>query len=164
MIPEYACPKCGGIAYRRFMGTMGLRGDPVEIYEHYRKGPFRTRVEEWKDGKGCNVTVFRDEWEQASAKGKPQQVYRDLLLCMECHARTGMASLGPQDYYWRIKTRHGVLWAINRKHLTEIRGYIESHNRPQGFHKMPGAMLKGTNREEMVKVINRAFEHGPDSR
>jgi hypothetical protein len=164
MIPEYACPKCGGIAYRRFMGTMGLRGDPAEIHEHYRKGPFRTRVEEWKDGKGCNVTVFPDEWEQTSAKGKPKQVYHDLLLCTECHARSGMFCLGPKDYYWRIKTRHGVLWAYNRQHLAEIREYIQSPSRPQGFHKLPATMLKASNRDEMVRLINRAFERGPDAK
>lgn len=146
------------------MGTMGLRGDPVEIREHYRKGPFRIRIEEWKDRKGCNVTLFADEWEEATAKGTPQRMYHNLLLCTECRARTGVLSLGPKNYYWRIQTRHGVLWALNRQHLAEIRDYIESTSRPQGFHKIPAIMLKGSNREEMVRLINRAFERGPDTR
>ncbi|MCC5822112.1 MAG: hypothetical protein LAT64_13255 [Phycisphaerales bacterium] len=146
------------------MGTMHVRGDPDEIREHYRKGPFRTRIEAWKDSKGCNVTVFADEWQQAAAKGRPERSYPDLLLCTECHARTGVLSLGPKDYYWRIKTRHGVLWAYNRQHLAEIRDFIQSQSRPQGFHKLPATMLKGSNREEMVRLINRAFERGPDTR
>lgn len=164
MIPEYACPKCGGIAYRRFMGTLSVTGNPDEVRDHYHNGPFRANVVAWKDNKGCNVTVFGEEWERTSAKCKRGWGSRDLLLCMECHARTGVHSLGPTNYYWRIKTRHGVLWAWNRQNLAEIRDYIASQNRPQGFHKLPAVMLKGSNREEMIKVIDRAFERGPDFR
>lgn len=161
MIIEYSCPKCGGPSYRRFMGRMPVRGNPDEIRQHYAVGPFRTKIVPWKDNKGCNVTVFADEQERVKARGEPGRAYTNILLCTACHERTGVLSLGPSNYYWRIQTPCGVLWAYNRPHLVDIRDHIAKAIRPQGFHKLPGAILKATSREKMIRLINRALEHGP---
>ena len=134
---------------------------PAKICELLERFPHEVEITEWADGKGCNVVVFPDflarHNKAMSERGGAGPM---VLFCSECHARSGFIGGSSPERYWQIPTRHGVIWAYNREHLVEIRDHIQLERRPQGFIKLPGWMVAGKNRDEIVKLINRALEHG----
>lgn len=154
---EHRCPKCGGCAMLNFVLLQRLRMSEQEIREQLNGYPFGYDIHPWKDGKGCNVVLQTESNVNSITRPNPELV----LLCHDCHARTELptgTSYPPP--YWKMSTRHGTLWAYNRKHLIAIRDHIQLERRPQGFIKLPGWMVAGKNRDEIVKLINRALEDG----
>ena len=135
---------------------------PNEVRDKLDGFPYDLKIDKWANGKGVNVTIFPETLDKhlsllAGQNGASPYV----MFCAECHSRSEFIGGDCPDRYWQISTRHGVIWANNRKHLIEIRDHLKLDRRPQGFIKLPGWMLASKNRDEMVKLINRALEIGP---
>lgn len=157
---EFRCPSCGGIAQGYRARRLHIRDvKPEDIRAELGDFPFELEVVEWADGKGVNVTMFPEvleKHERDEKEGRMSSPY--VLLCDECHTRSDGGGRYRPERYWQIRTRHGVLWADNREHLVEIRDHVQLERRPQGFIKLPGWVLAAKNRDEIVKLINRALE------
>jgi len=164
---EYRCPRCGGVAIGHASGAWAIRGEPIEIRKNAESGPFRVQIKEWADGQGCTLEAFGDET-QGLSKVSNQHIWpRPLvLMCSGCHRRSRLEDpYSREALYWRIPTRHGVLWALNRPDLAKIRDYIAATVRPQTrMYKLPGKMIQAKYRDEIIRLINRALERGPGSR
>jgi hypothetical protein len=160
---EYRCPKCGGSALGDIPRRVSLpKMAPDQVREALGGFQHEIEISEWEDGKGCNVVVFPEVLKAhtralAGSHGPSPMV----LFCSECHVRSEFIGGESPERYWTISTRHGTVWAWHREHLVAIRDYIQLERRPQGFIKLPGWILSGKNRDELVKLIDRALEHGP---
>ncbi len=158
---EYACPSCGNSARGYNIRNRHIRGNPEDIHQCLKESRFPYEISEWADGKGCNVVD--------SAKVNGPYVWGGVhrqgpmnLLCDSCHNAPSLRDHQSKiSLYWRISTRHGEMWAHNRAHLVAIRDHIQLERRPQGFYKLPGWMLASKNRNEMLKLIDKALANGP---
>ncbi len=161
---EYRCPLCRGIA----QGTVAARfymdkAQPDEVRQSLREYPYEFKIEAWRNGKGLNLTIFPDAFEkhQKALNGEsgPSAV---VLFCRDCHSRSEYVGGETPCRYWEISTRHGLVWAWNRSHLILIRDHIQSEHREResSLFKLPSWILSSKNREEIVKLINRAIENG----
>ena len=161
---EVCCPKCAGLSRIHFVGKIALRGKCEDINAAFAESPFEVRIDEWEDGEGCTVTSFPSEGdEHPDYYGYPRKS-SFIALCTKCHERSLIrGQLRNEDLYWSVQTRHGVLWARNRRELVRIRDFIAGVDRPRGplTNRLPAAMLKGSNRDEMIKLIDRVLHNGP---
>jgi len=161
---EYVCEKCGSMAKGYMFVKRSVSMPPNEAREALKSWPFEYVLEPWKNNDGCTVILFPDQYE----KYRKNKVVGDwdaganVLLCTGCHRRTLLDESKPtSQLYWIIETRHGVIWAHNRQHLAAIRDHIKLERRPKAFTKLPAWMLASKNRNEMLKLIDKALANGP---
>lgn len=158
---EYRCPTCNGIAQGYEPCKYGLEGvAPDAVREELGGFPYDLKVTAWRNGKGVDAYIFPEVLEKhcraLNGKRGPSAF---VLFCNACHERSEFVGGDVPEKFWQIQTRHGVLWARNREHLVEIRNHIQLERRPQGFIKLPGWVIAAKNRDEIVKLINRALEN-----
>lgn len=167
---EISCPKCGGCASPYFIASLTLRWDDCDMQKFVSKLPFPTRVEELPDENGYKVYSYPNESESHpdiytnNHSGEEERSCQIVSHCTSCHARVVIGNqVSTKDLYWHVHTRHGVLWAYSRNHLVELRDYFQGSDRPRGpeISRLPAVMLKGTNRSEMTKLIDRVLLNGP---
>lgn len=159
---EYMCTSCGGSATGRSCVVREVRGSPQVIRQSIKNDPYQSEISDWADGNGCNVLSTQLNMPNHDRLCESRRHGPMMLICDHCHN-------GPQlpneedsaSLYWRISTRHGEIWAYNRQHLVAVRDHIKLERRPQGFIKLPGWMLASKNRNELVKLIDRALQNGP---
>ncbi len=157
---EYRCPVCNGIAQGYEPRGYGLKGvEPDAVRDQLGGFPYDIEVVPWRDGKGVNAFIFPDVLEKHAKALKGRNGPSPFVLfCNACHARSEFVGGNVPEKYWQVQSRHGVLWAWNRAHLVEIRDHIRLERRPQGLIKLPGWVVAAKNRDELVKLINRALE------
>ena len=169
---EVVCPKCKGCASPYFLASVILKWDLEDLEILAKRLPFSTTIEKLPEKNGFKLTSFPGESGSHPSiyhnnhSGENEHTMPIVTQCQDCHDRSLFGSrVTPKNLYWHVQTRHGVLWAYNREHLVKIRNIIEGDSRPRGplTSRLPAAMMKGSNRSEMVKLIDRVLVNGPSS-
>ncbi len=168
---ELVCPQCAGCAVPYFVASHVFDWGLDEIQSLTKKLPFPTKVEKLAGKHGYKVMSFPSEPKHPSLfsnnhSGEEPHTIPFVLLCNDCHHRSKIGnSIEPKDLYWSVQTRHGVLWAYNRDWLTKVRNIILGDSRPRGpyTNRLPAEMLKASNRDEMIRLIDKVLLDGSRS-
>jgi hypothetical protein len=166
---ETKCPSCGGGASPYFVASLTLDWDVAKVQELAKALPFPTRIDEDDLGMKHMLLSFPLDSDQHpdiysnNHSGFEDHPCEIISLCPNCHSRESLGRcVNTSNLYWHVHTRHGVLWAYNREHLVELRRHILGISRSRGpeHSRLPAAMLKGSNRNEMVNLIDRVLKDG----
>ena len=167
---EVVCPKCNGCASPYFVASIVLKWDLEDIEALANRLPFLTKVEKLPEKNGFKLTSFPSESVSHpdiflnNQSGEGEQTMPIVTQCQDCHNRSAFGTrVTPRDLYWHVQTRHGELWAYSRDWLVKVRNVIEGDSRPRGplTSRLPAAMMKASNRSEMIKLIDRVLLNGP---
>lgn len=167
---EIVCPKCQGCAVPYFCASLALHWKHEDVGELAKRLPFPVKIEPLTDENGFklfsfpseNVShpdIFHNNHSDESEHAQPI-----VTQCNDCHSSSNFGHLvNTSDLYWAVRTRHGTLWAFNREFLVKVRGIIDSNTRSRGpiTSRLPSEMMKASNRNEMVKLIDRVLARGP---
>lgn len=167
---EIECPHCKGCASPYYIAYLISSWNSCDVNILVKHLPFPTKVEQLSDSKGYKIYSFPNESDSHSDiyednhSGTRDHAQRIISQCSDCHKRVVIGNrVTTKSLYWHVQTRHGVLWAYNRSQLVTLKEYIAGANRARNpsTSRLPPEMLKGSNRGEMIKLIDRVLLNGP---
>lgn len=167
---EVVCPKCKGCASPYFVASLVQRWGLEDVEALASRLPFSTKIEKLPEKNGFKISSFPGEPDphpdifSNNHSGEKEHTMPIVTQCQDCHGRAAFGNqVTPTDLYWRVQTRHGMLWAYSREWLVKVRNIIEGDSRPRGplTSRLPAAMMKASNRSEMIKLIDRVLLKGP---
>ncbi len=175
------CPDCGSEAKFELaeIRRINLRKD-VEYFKKSKDFEF-ARTTDYGGG-FCNVAIYFHGLKQSALSALQDlpegyepgdwehspYLYRtpghDLgtIVCNSCHMRRKHVLNWPDDAYFKIDHKNGVLWAFDREYASELLRYIRSEDRDRGkfrhrasLMKVPTKFLTAKVRESVARALDR---------
>jgi len=185
-IVEIGCPECGGQAEFEFAEVVRIRlKKDVDFFKKSKLFEYRFLRDRAGTGwhaafyfpkvHGRSTDVLDDlpvgyspaDWNHSRYPYRSHGRDRGTVDCFECDLRRKHGLSWPDEAFYQIVFRRGVLWAFHRESAVEIRDFIVSVDRDPAPFKwrsplvhLPKEFLAAKARDEIVKRLDRLLVSG----